>query len=248
MGFPPGLWDARWLRIQNIKYRVRVWDQVSGCYAFLRLVLSCVRLLQSHGLQSARFLCPWDSSGKNTGVGCHFLLQEIFPTQGLNPCLRCLLRWWGESLPLSHLGSRACFSRSVNQSVFSSLKSRGCAKQPLRHHPIPASWNLKPKEAFGCWMFIIYTGCHAAWVHGVSRWISSSWQSSSLDETALFPHYSGQRGSWHFFPWKESWYFSVLSLDTQQERLPYSSWWACQAAILSEAQKNTDSPLRSPGS
>ena len=32
-------------------------------------------------------LCPWDSPGKNTGVGCHFLLQEIFPTQGLNPGL-----------------------------------------------------------------------------------------------------------------------------------------------------------------
>ena len=32
----------------------------------------------------ARLLCPWDSPGKNTGVGCHFLLQGIFPTQGLN--------------------------------------------------------------------------------------------------------------------------------------------------------------------
>ena len=31
--------------------------------------------LQSHGLQPARLLCPWDSPGKNTGVGCHFLLQ-----------------------------------------------------------------------------------------------------------------------------------------------------------------------------
>ena len=29
----------------------------------------------------------WDSPGKNTGVGCHSLLQEIFPTQGLNPGL-----------------------------------------------------------------------------------------------------------------------------------------------------------------
>ena len=27
---------------------------------------------------------PWDSPGKNPGVGCHFLLQGIFPTQGLN--------------------------------------------------------------------------------------------------------------------------------------------------------------------
>ena len=40
--------------------------------------------LQPHGLQLSRFLCPWDSPGKNTGVGFHFLLQEISPTQGLN--------------------------------------------------------------------------------------------------------------------------------------------------------------------
>ena len=32
-----------------------------------------------------RFLHPWDFPDKNTGVGCHFLLQEIFPIQGLNP-------------------------------------------------------------------------------------------------------------------------------------------------------------------
>ena len=32
-------------------------------------------------------LCPWDSPGKNTGVGCHALLQEIFPTPGWNPGL-----------------------------------------------------------------------------------------------------------------------------------------------------------------
>ena len=34
-----------------------------------------------------RLLCPWNSPGKNTGVGCHFLLQGIFPTQGWNPGL-----------------------------------------------------------------------------------------------------------------------------------------------------------------
>ena len=35
----------------------------------------------------ARLLCPWDFPGKNTGVGYHFLLQGIFPTQELNPGL-----------------------------------------------------------------------------------------------------------------------------------------------------------------
>ena len=38
--------------------------------------------------------------GKNTGVGCHFLLQWIFPTQGLNPCLLRLLHWQAGSSPL----------------------------------------------------------------------------------------------------------------------------------------------------
>ena len=37
-----------------------------------------------HGLYPARLLCPWDFSGKNTEVGCHFLLQGIFPTRGSN--------------------------------------------------------------------------------------------------------------------------------------------------------------------
>ena len=43
--------------------------------------------LLSHGLQPTTLLCPWDFPGKSTGVGFHFLLQRIFPTQGLNPGL-----------------------------------------------------------------------------------------------------------------------------------------------------------------
>ena len=50
-------------------------------------MLSCSVIsdsLQPHGLQPARLLCPWDSPGKNTGVGSLSLLQGIFPTQELN--------------------------------------------------------------------------------------------------------------------------------------------------------------------
>ena len=46
----------------------------------------------------------WNSSGRNPGVGCHFLLQGVFLTQGLNPCLLRLLHWWGDSLPLAPPG------------------------------------------------------------------------------------------------------------------------------------------------
>ena len=52
--------------------------------------------------EPARLLCPQDFPGKNTGLGCHFLLQGIFPTLGSNPdLLHCQV----DSLPLSHLGS-----------------------------------------------------------------------------------------------------------------------------------------------
>ena len=47
-------------------------------------------------LQPTRLLCPWDFPGKGTGVGRHFLLQGIFPTQGSNPGLlhcRQILYW-----------------------------------------------------------------------------------------------------------------------------------------------------------
>ena len=43
--------------------------------------------LRPHGLQPTRLLCPWDFPGKDTGVGCYFLLQGTFPTQGSNPDL-----------------------------------------------------------------------------------------------------------------------------------------------------------------
>ena len=55
--------------------------------------------LQPHGLQPTRLLCQWDFPDKNIGVGCHFLLQGIFPTQGVN-----LASPEAPALPLSHWG------------------------------------------------------------------------------------------------------------------------------------------------
>ena len=49
--------------------------------------LSRVRLFEIHGLQPIRFLHSWNFPGNSTGVGCHYLLQRIFPTQGSNPRL-----------------------------------------------------------------------------------------------------------------------------------------------------------------
>ena len=60
--------------------------------------------LQYYGLQPGRLLCLWDSPGKNTRVGGHFLLQGISQTQISN---LGLLHWQADSLSLSHLGSPA---------------------------------------------------------------------------------------------------------------------------------------------
>ena len=49
--------------------------------------LSHVQFFTTPWTVPARLLHPWDSPGKNPGVGCHFLLQGIFPTQGSNPGL-----------------------------------------------------------------------------------------------------------------------------------------------------------------
>ena len=53
----------------------------------LCITIRSIFVLQPNGLQPARFLCPWDFPGRNTGVDCHFLPQGIYLTQGQNPHL-----------------------------------------------------------------------------------------------------------------------------------------------------------------
>ena len=97
------------------------WEIVScvgrGEKVFLKFWFVQQLLLSAKSLQSCLTLCnPLDSSspgsfvhgvslGKNTGLGCHALLQGIFPTQGSNPHLVCLLHRQVGSLPLApHVG------------------------------------------------------------------------------------------------------------------------------------------------
>ena len=68
-------------------------------------VACSVKFSSSRPLYPARLLSPWNFPGKTTGVGCHFLFQVIFLTQGSNPSLLGLLHWQADSLPLSHLGT-----------------------------------------------------------------------------------------------------------------------------------------------
>ena len=67
--------------------------------------ISRVWLFAIHGLQPTRLLCPWHFPSRNTGVGCHFLLQGIFLTT--SPALLA------DSLLLSHWESSKALGLSL---------------------------------------------------------------------------------------------------------------------------------------
>ena len=94
-------------------YRVRAWEVTSVLSASVR---PC-------GLQPAGILCPWDSPGKDPGVGCHALLQGIFLTQGSNlPTLHLLHCQAGPS-PLAPSG------KTVVLHTHHELENIGCGRQ-----------------------------------------------------------------------------------------------------------------------
>ena len=72
--------------------------------------LSRVQLFATPWKVTYQLHSPWDFPGKNTGVGCHFLFQGIFPTQQLNLGLLYLLHWLVGSLSLKVRKLQQCAS------------------------------------------------------------------------------------------------------------------------------------------
>ena len=88
----------------KIKGRRRGWQRTRWLKSESKseVTQSCPTLCDPMDYSLPGSSCPWDFPGKSTGVGCHFLLQGIFPTQGSNPGLpHCRQTLY----PLSHQGS-----------------------------------------------------------------------------------------------------------------------------------------------
>ena len=83
-----------------VRVRVCVCVRARACVLLASVVSNTFR---PHGLEPTRLLCSWDSPGKTIGVGCHALLQGVFPAQGLNLCLLSLLHC--RQILYHHLGS-----------------------------------------------------------------------------------------------------------------------------------------------
>ena len=96
------------------------------------LVARLCLTLQSHGLQPSRLLSPWDSPGKNTGVGCHFLLQGVFLTQGSNSqLLHCRQSFY-------QLGHQDPYKPCAGHRVWVLLQVN------LSRHPLPSALAFLP--------------------------------------------------------------------------------------------------------
>ena len=84
---------------------------------------SCLTL-RPHGLQPTRLLHPWNFLGKSTGVGCHFLLQGIFPTQGLSlglpHCRQTLYHLIHQGIPI--FNTQQCLYVNPNLPIYPILQ------------------------------------------------------------------------------------------------------------------------------
>ena len=82
--------EENYVSVHPLPWRLVLGD---SCMRVCVCVCVCVRhsvmsnSLQTHGPEPTWLLCLWDSPGKTTGVDSHSLLQDIFPSQGLNPIL-----------------------------------------------------------------------------------------------------------------------------------------------------------------
>ena len=101
-----------------------------------------------HGLHPVQLLCLWDSPGKNTGVGCHALLQGIFLTQGWNlgflHCRQILYHW------------------ATKEAHESESKSPSVVSNSLQPHGLYSPWNSPVVHGILQWSILT--------LHLLDRW------------------------------------------------------------------------------
>ena len=135
--------------------------QGEGSVQFSRSVVS--DSLQPHGLQPTRLLCPWDFPGKNTGVGCHFLLQGIFLTQGSKSAVSPALA--GGFFTTAPPGKPLL---TVSSDGKESACNAGCQDLILGLGRCPGEGNGNPLQ-YSCLENPMDRGAWRAIVHGVAK-------------------------------------------------------------------------------
>ena len=156
--------------------------------------------------QPSRLLCPWESPGKNTGLGCHaLLLQGIFPTQGYNPRLLCLLRWQESSLPLGRWQSpkpgkpkRLLFKWNVQNRQIHRDKKQICVCQGLGEGRT-GQWLLMGTGFLSGAMKML---CNQWWLHNFVNILKMNYILSIGEFYSM----------WILFPLKKNYYLSKFHI------------------------------------
>ena len=101
---------------------------VTSIACFVQSCFSCVLFFVTLWTIACQAPLSMGFSSKNTGVECHALLHGIFPTQGSNLFLLCLLHWQAGSLPLAPPGKHRKFYVicSLYRELHHSLSLRPC--------------------------------------------------------------------------------------------------------------------------
>ena len=142
------------------------WAKRSGvCVQWLR----CIWLFATPWTVAHQVLLPWDFPGKNTGVGCHFLLQGIFPTRdrthvwimSIDYVLIMSINSW---VLITILMYYECSCIHVLNSCIANIQCTG--RQILYH--LPEMYFLQ------LWMKLICPLLHPLFLVGISRCLSST--------------------------------------------------------------------------
>ena len=157
------------------------------------------------GLQPARLLCPWDSSAKNTGVGCHALLQGTFQTQGSNPCLLCFLHWQASSLPLVLLSIIIMFVRITHDGMYVGCICKATLvlilnKKGMATHSSTLAWTIRGTGETGRLQSMGSLRIRHDWATSLSLFTFMHWRRQWQPTLILLPGESQGRGSLVGFP------------------------------------------------
>ena len=195
-----------------------------------KLLQSCPTLCDAMDCSPQGSSAHGDFPGKNTGVGCHALLWGIFPTQGSNFCVLCLLYWQAVSLPIAPPGKPSLLYQ------FSSVQSLSRVwlfvtpwiTAPQASLSITNFWSLLKLMSIESW-------CHPAISSSVVPF--SSWP-QSLPASECFP--MSQLFTWGGQSTGVSALASFLPMNTQDwSSLGWTGWISLQSKGLLRVFSNT---------
>ena len=167
--------------VKNLPTMKATWVQSLGMCRCCLVAQSCLTVCNSIDYSHQAFL----SMGMDTGVGCHFLLQRIFLTQGWNPRV---LHWQADSLPLSHLGSLIVLSEHW---LWSRLPI-GRSSVPLPLGRLGCGWHVAFQSEGWCGTPQIYIWRSRneskveVWGRGCPWWGHATHSQSFLNKSSVF--------------------------------------------------------------